>query len=113
MDFQKTLDDLPPQLKFILAKRTMKQREDMIVLKAIEDNIDKAEDILVSAGVPTPKPCKKCWERWFVGKRNGVPLLCKCVSKNLRRREGKLLINWESLDGKARGEEGKATPIPK
>ena len=110
MDFYEEFKRMPPPLRAIV--RANPNKEEMLLLYLIETQFNKTQEILEASGVPNPKPCKKCYGRYRTGykypdahmiegelvKGKEIIVLCDCVHKQLKKREGKLLVEWEKKD---------------
>ncbi len=112
MDFHEEFKRMPTPLRAMI--RANPNKEEMLLLYLIETQFDKMQEILEASGVLNPKPCKKCYGRYRTGfkypdtkivageliKGREVVVLCQCIHKQLKKREGKLLIKWERDDAK-------------
>lgn len=109
MDFQNILDNMSPTIRRELYSQSYKKkdRENLLILYTIENNIEQSEQILKAGGVPKIQFCKSCIQgrQGFKGMKRdedgnivdiGTPLICPCVLKMLRKREGNLLVDWEN-----------------
>ena len=111
MNLQEEYNKMPAPLQQVI--RGSKEKDLMLLLYIIESQYDKTQQVLEVAGVPNPKPCKKCYGRYIEGfkypdarvvagelvRGREVVVLCNCVHKQLEKIK-KLNVEWEVINGK-------------
>ena len=95
IDLQEIFNSMPQQLKSLVLSRNTKDKENLLILYALEKHEGALVDILEASGVEEPRFCKKCYGRGYVGRRgSGALVMCKCVHKQLKSRSSRLQIDW-------------------
>ena len=96
MDYQLIYDNLPLDLKMTLRRYRIEDKENLLLVEAATFNPGKIKEILKEHGLKQ-QSCGRCYGRGWIGKnttRKGEVVLCGCFMREIRKREGRLLVDW-------------------